>query len=496
MTIISGFKGDLSSDTVKRGEMADDFGHTIHKLPTLCAIPTDAEDVSLLLKWAAVQSPPLRCAARGIGHSSHGQSQIYEGVAIDTAKLNRIEVAEDRQSITVGCGLSWHEVIDAAAKHQLRVPVTTANPFLTVGGSMSMAGMDYTSSTMGAAVDHLLALKVVTGTGDIIECSKTQNKALFDAVRCGLGEYGIMIEATFPLLPMPQSVRSYWLVYDDFDQAYEDMRTAHTNPLIEGYVLEVIPRQSAWYMGIDYEVQFRVRTEKSLFPFVPSISGEFMYLLTLIVYVEKDKDCKEENILHRLNPAKHRLVRGVWNNEKKQESYEDWKKFLDPALKLAERQCLLTQPNLVFSVFLKENNQAKVALNNCIEFIREHSLHSSITNFAISTYTRSAFTVPGFMAPSNCENFIMFNIIRTVPKAKPEASRFANTFEAYQQFDTLWNMVKQVAVSPDESLTGYAWGYLPTSWQEYYGKDWDRQAEWKKMFDPQNILGGCNIFGQ
>ncbi|MEM9548994.1 MAG: FAD-binding protein [Bacteroidota bacterium] len=492
---IPGYKGKLSVDIKERGEMADDFGHTIHNLPILRAIPSDAEDISLLVKWAAAQNPPIRCAARGIGHSAFGQAQIYSGVAIDMAKISHAKVADDKKSITVGCGASWEVVIQSAAQHDLRVPVTTANPFLTVGGSMSLAGMDYTSSTVGAAVDHLLELKVVTGEGEIVVCSQDRNKDLFDAVRCGFGEYGIMVEATFPLLQPPSSVISYWLVYEDFDQAFEDMVTTHANPLINGCVLEVIPRVSPWLLGLDLNIQFKVRTDRCLFPFVPSVRGKFLYLLTLIVYVEEGKDIKQKDILRNLHPARRFWIPGVWNNRKDHQSYVDWKKFLDKALELARKQCLITQPNIVLSIFLRENEQAKAALKKVIEQLKPNSIRRHVTNFAISDYTRSAFNAPGFLAPTDTENFIMFNIISSVPKATPDESRFDNALNVFQQFDDLWYMVEKITVPPGENLTGYAWGYQPISWPQYYGKFWDRQVKWKEQFDPNNILGGINMFG-
>ncbi|HTN87884.1 MAG TPA: FAD-binding protein [Sorangium sp.] len=496
MTTIPGFKGQLTSDVAKRGEMSDDFGHVIHNVPALCATPEDAEDISLLVKWAAAQSPPLRCAARGIGHSAFGQAQVPAGVAIDMGRITRAVVSEDRKTITVGCGAPWDVVIDAAARHGLRVPVTTANPFLTIGGSLSLAAMDYTSSTVGAAVDHLLDVTIVTGTGEIVVCSRSRSEELFDAVRCGLGEYGIMVEATFPLVPAPKSVLSFWLVYDDFERAYTDMRAAHANPLIQGNVLEVIPRQSAWYLGLDYAVQFQVRTGRMLFPFIPSLRSSFMYLLTLIVYIEEGKDPSETDILRNLNPVKHCFVRGVWNNRDEQQSYREWKKFLDGALALGKRQRLLTRPNIVLSMFLAENDRSKTALKQVVDSVKPESIRRFVVNFAVSTYTRSAFQAPGFMAPSDCENFIMFNVIRSVPDATPEESQFATAFKIYGECDRLWDMVKKMAVPPGEPLTGYAWGYLPCSWQEYFGKHWERQARWKRMFDPGNILGGCNMFGR
>jgi hypothetical protein len=70
----------------------------------------------------------------------------------------------------------------------------------------------------------VLALDVVTGDGRLVTCSPTRNRDLFDAVRAGLGQGGLIVRATIRLVPAPDSVRCHQLVYDDLRTFTADQR--------------------------------------------------------------------------------------------------------------------------------------------------------------------------------------------------------------------------------------------------------------------------------
>ena len=66
-------------------------------------------------------------------------------------------------------------------------PVLTNNLGVTVAGTLSMAGLGVASFRYGTQADNVVELEVVTGAGEIVVCSREQNRELFDMVRCGLG---------------------------------------------------------------------------------------------------------------------------------------------------------------------------------------------------------------------------------------------------------------------------------------------------------------------
>lgn len=73
-------------------------------------------------------------------------------------------------------------------------------------------------------VDNVTALRVVTGAGEPVRCSPARRPDLFHAVLAGLGQCGIIVEATLRLVRAPRTVRHYLLAYDDLGTYVEDQR--------------------------------------------------------------------------------------------------------------------------------------------------------------------------------------------------------------------------------------------------------------------------------
>ena len=89
---------------------------------------------------------------------------------------------------------------------------------VTVGGTLSAGGVGTTSHRYGAQVGQVEQLDVVTGTGERVRCSATRNVELFDAVRSGQGQFGIITEAWIRLRPAGRRFRQYELHYRDAER--------------------------------------------------------------------------------------------------------------------------------------------------------------------------------------------------------------------------------------------------------------------------------------
>ena len=67
-------------------------------------------------------------------------------------------------------------------------------------------------------------MEVVTGKGEKVTCSASSNADLFDAVRAGLGQVGVITRATLKLVAAPESVRRFLLFYPDLATMLNDER--------------------------------------------------------------------------------------------------------------------------------------------------------------------------------------------------------------------------------------------------------------------------------
>ena len=211
--------GEVSYDAVARRGAADDWGHHVHRSPVAVLTAASVSDVSRIVAYANQRH--LKIAMRGQGHSVYGQAQVEKGIVIDSRTLNAIGWhGSDR--LDAQPGALWGTVAATALEQSLTPPVMPDALMLSVGGTLSAGGTGATSCGSGAQVDHVLELDVVTGRGDLVTCSPSQDEELFHMVLAGLGQCGIIVRARLRLVHTPAYVAVRTLTYDDPDALVSD----------------------------------------------------------------------------------------------------------------------------------------------------------------------------------------------------------------------------------------------------------------------------------
>ncbi|PYV11530.1 MAG: FAD-binding protein [Acidobacteria bacterium] len=223
--------GQVLTDEASRQAVATDFGRLVVRKPQAVVRPASTEDVSRLLKFAAKHQ--LTVATRGAGHSQTGQS-LSDQIVLDVTSLDQINQQDD-QGLAVVCqgGVKWRALVERLAPSALSPLVLTNNLDVTVGGTLSSAGLGVASWRFGTQADNCLELEVVTGAGEIVPCSTAQNRELFDAVRAGMGQFGVITEATLKLRRHRAKFRSYYLLYDDLNVLLGDLKLLMTEERFE-----------------------------------------------------------------------------------------------------------------------------------------------------------------------------------------------------------------------------------------------------------------------
>ena len=188
-------------------------------MPGAVARPKSVGEVSSIVRLAAADDLPL--AIRGGGHSQGGQSLTDGGLVLDMLLLDRVRPL-GRDLVRAQGGALWGAVVNAlrGTRRLPRVLVDVAEA--TVGGTLSAGGLGTTSHRYGLQVGQVEQLEVVTGTGDRVRCSRTRNSSLFDAVRGGQGQFGIISEAWIRLRGCGERLRQYELRYRDLDRFAND----------------------------------------------------------------------------------------------------------------------------------------------------------------------------------------------------------------------------------------------------------------------------------
>lgn len=211
--------GKIYNDSETLRDVRTDFGRIVHKTPKAVAVPSSAEDVRKIVDLAAAEGWSV--STRGGAHSQSGQSLSEGGVLLDMTGLNAIGSVE-QDSIWVEGGVIWGDLVRQIGPLGLLPRVLTNNLNVTVGGTLSMAGLGVASHVYGTQADNVLELEVVTGNGEKVRCSPDRNPDLFNCSRCGLGQFSVITGARLQLRTVLPQVRTYYLLYDDLGALMRD----------------------------------------------------------------------------------------------------------------------------------------------------------------------------------------------------------------------------------------------------------------------------------
>ncbi|KAF7028661.1 hypothetical protein CFC21_040543 [Triticum aestivum] len=199
-----------------------DFGNVTVAPAAAVLYPSCPADIAALLRASCARSSPFPVSARGRGHSVRGQATAPDGVVVDMPSLgrlgggstaSRLSVSVEGQYIDAGGEQLWVDVLHAALAHGLTPRSWTDYLHLTVGGTLSNAGISGQAFRYGPQISSVQELDVITGLGEMVTCSKEKNSDLFDAVLGGLGQFGVITRARIPLVPAPTRARRVRLLY-------------------------------------------------------------------------------------------------------------------------------------------------------------------------------------------------------------------------------------------------------------------------------------------
>lgn len=108
----------------------------------------------------------LKVAARGHGHSLQGQSQADRGIVINMESLRTPEMqvhTGEFPYVDVSAGELWINILHKTLKYGLAPKSWTDYLHLTVGGTLSNAGISGQAFRHGPQICNVQQLQVITG---------------------------------------------------------------------------------------------------------------------------------------------------------------------------------------------------------------------------------------------------------------------------------------------------------------------------------------------
>ncbi len=440
-------RGQVLVDDASREAVSTDFGRIIVRKPAAVVRPASSQDVANVIKFAVRNS--LSVSTRGGGHSQTGQS-LSDQIVLDMTSLKDVaEVDPGKGAVTCQAGLKWRELVEHLAPQQLSPPVLTNNLDVTIGGTLSSAGLGVASWRHGTQADNCLELEVVTGEGEIVPCSAQQNQELFDAVRAGMGQFGVITGASLKVRSHPPRFRSYYLLYDDLPVLLDDLKTVMSDerfdfleswcvPCPQGFKQVGDTRQAfaEWFFPLHATIEI---DGKSTAPSDEKLAGLRFY---------RHVHTEEGNIIDFFGRLD--ALFAIWRRGGFWEYAHPW------------MECVLPWQTTAMYIGQVLKNLPPQAIAGGHILLWPARGNSS--------------SVPLFMRPAS--EFLMgFGILPALPH------RFV------EEVLPRLNMASQGAtmMGGKRYLSGWI-AFDAAQWKAHYGEKWADVVKWKKKFDPHGVV--------
>jgi cytokinin dehydrogenase len=429
-------------------ELTSNFGHLFRSVPRLLVEPAVPQDVAASIRFAREQG--LTVATRGGGHSQSHVGISDGGILIAMASLDKVlAIDAERMTADVEAGVLWSSLVARLKPLGLAPPVLTNNLNVTVGGTLSVAGIGVASFRYGTQGDQVDELDVVTGTGETVTCGPGRNKDLFDAVIAGMGQCGVITRARLRLRRVKPMTRTYYLLYDDAHRFLDDARIAMDSDRWD--------HLESWASPSPQGTK-PVNGRRQVF-------ARWLYPFHTTVEYEEGKEPDQASLLEGLHPYENLYVDDL-------PTYDFFAR-LDPVFDLWKRggtwehvhawtECVMpweTAPGLLEAILPDLPPSILVGGHVLLWPAKGSTSRSRL-----------------FMRPEG-ENLLGFGILPAIPPRYWE--------DAKAMLDIASRLA--VAMGGKRYLSGYV-DFTPEEWREHFGAMWEPLLEAKRRYDPDAIL--------
>lgn len=175
----------------------------IDRRPRLIVRCKGAADVMDAVEFARNHRLPV--SIRGGAHNVAGHAVCDGGVMIDLSLMRSVWVDPDARRARVEGGCTWGDVDRETQAFGLATPGGLISD-TGVAGLTLAGGIGWLRSRYGLCIDNIVSADVVTADGNLVTASADENPDLFWALRGGGGNFGVVVSFEFALHPMGPTV--------------------------------------------------------------------------------------------------------------------------------------------------------------------------------------------------------------------------------------------------------------------------------------------------
>ncbi|OQP64156.1 hypothetical protein A3860_22385 [Niastella vici] len=223
---------DQQATRVQKAGYSNDASHLNETaIGTLVKVPENVDEaitqIAQLIKQASLQGKKISIA--GAQHSMGGHTIYPNGIVLDMKSFHYMKYDSISNTLLVGSGALWSEIIPYLDKYNRSVAVMQSNNSFSVGGSISVNchGWQPNSPPIASTV---ASFRLIRANGEIVTCSRNENRELFSLVLGGYGLFGVILDVKLHVVENKMyKTQQYVIKSCDYIREYNRLATGKTD---------------------------------------------------------------------------------------------------------------------------------------------------------------------------------------------------------------------------------------------------------------------------
>lgn len=189
----------LTEDKVKnlipKGYTNDASGLNLTKVDSIIDVPNSKvemiKQLKEILEYSTINKIPISIA--GAKHSMGGHTMYPNGIVLNMRPYKEMQIDTINNILTIGSGALWEDAMSFLDTFHKSIAVMQAFSSFSIGGSISVNGHGWQKNSPPIS-SSIISFTLMNHIGEILNCSRTENKELFSLVLGGYGLFGIILD--------------------------------------------------------------------------------------------------------------------------------------------------------------------------------------------------------------------------------------------------------------------------------------------------------------
>jgi FAD/FMN-containing dehydrogenase len=180
---------------------------------------TTVADIQNAVQFA--REHKLKVTAAGSRHSMGGHTFVKDGLVLDMRAFNQVRLDKEQKILNVQTGATWKQLQLYLDQFGLAVKAMQSINIFTVGGTLSVNAHGIAHDP-GQVAPTVRSFRMLLSSGEIKNCSASENAELFHHALGGYGLMGIILNVDLDVVANEMYLwKTHYLDYKDFADYYQ-----------------------------------------------------------------------------------------------------------------------------------------------------------------------------------------------------------------------------------------------------------------------------------